>query len=183
MMCQACNTRAATVHYAEMVDDKLDREIHLCEECYAAQKPAASPEVPAFLGSVVGASLGPAVSVTAGAGTTAEPAAACPQCGLSYAAFRTRGRLGCPQCYEAFRAQLEPLLERIHTGLQHTGKSPFDAGGAPGADAAATKARAKEKAILGLRRKLQEAIRAEDYERAASLRDQLRRAEIGEDVE
>lgn len=164
MKCQACQVRAATVHYSEMgMDDKLTREIHLCEECYAVQKPGG----PDILGLITGAMAG-------GPRPAEDPGTqACPQCGLTYATFRTRGRLGCPQCYEVFRVQLEPLLEKIHGGLQHLGKSPFDAGAGD---------RSRDRLVLSLRRKLQEAIRNENYELAAGVRDQLRRAELGEDA-
>ena len=39
--------------------------------------------------------------------------AACPGCGLAYAEFKAKGRLGCPRCYAAFGPVLIPLLE-IH---------------------------------------------------------------------
>ena len=64
-------------------------------------------------------------------------------------------------------------LEKIHGGKVHMGKTPVDG--------AATD-RTRERAILSLRRKLQDAIRQENYELAASLRDELRRAEEGEEA-
>lgn len=162
MKCQACSVRAATVHYSEMVDDVLAQEIHLCEECHALQKPGSTDIL-----SMISGAMAP----TAKASAEAAPAPPCPLCGLTYAAFRTRGRLGCPQCYDTFRAQLEPLLEKIHGSTQHAGKSPFDSG---------SPLRSQERVVLSLRRKLQEAVKAENYEAAAAIRDQLRRAEQGE---
>ena len=32
--------------------------------------------------------------------------------------------LGCPRCYEAFRGELMPLLQRIHEAQAHTGRLP-----------------------------------------------------------
>ena len=184
MMCQSCQTRAATVHFTDMVNEKVKHEIHLCEDCFAAQKTGGSEVIGSvFSGAAdavaaLGASAlgGPSVHQSGAAGGAADPGPiACEQCGLTYATFRSRGRLGCPQCYDTFRAQLDPLLERIHAGLQHVGKSPFD-----GADASA-ETRARERLVAALRRRLQDAIRAEDYEGAASIRDELTAAEVARD--
>src|SRR6185503_16026073 len=92
----------------------------------------------------------------------------CPSCELPYAEFRSRGRLGCPQCYDVFRAALEPLLEKIHGQGKHVGKAP---GGPPAGD------RSREKHLVALRRQLQAAVKDENYELAAKLRDELKKAE------
>jgi protein arginine kinase activator len=86
--------------------------------------------------------------------------------------FRQKGRLGCPRCYEAFRHELMPLLQRIHEAQSHTGRLPATmAEVAPAPD---------DRALSDLRRRLEDAVRGERYEEAARLRDELRRAERGE---
>ena len=110
-------------------------------------------------------------SAFGGAAKSATPEAAevkCTTCGLAYSEFRNRGRLGCPQCYDVFRAALEPLLEKIHGQGRHVGKAP---GGPP------TASRAHERQLVALRRQLQAAVKGENYELAAKLRDELKRAE------
>lgn len=177
MKCQSCQTRAATVQFTDLTDGVL-KEMSLCEECYAAKKPAGNDEIgmlaTAFGGPAPGgggtASVG-AEAVGEAAGAPDDPiSATCTHCGLTYAMFRSRGRLGCPLCYEAFRAALEPLLEKIHGGKAHVGKTPLEGG---------SRDRAAERALVALRRKLQDAIKQENYELAASLRDELRQAEEG----
>jgi protein arginine kinase activator len=82
--------------------------------------------------------------------------------------FRADGRLGCPNDYEAFRAGLQPLLERIHHGaVRHVGKSPRRRAGSDHVFAE----------CIDLRRRLQRAVEAEAYEEAARLRDELRQKE------
>ncbi|MCG3134809.1 MAG: Protein-arginine kinase activator protein [Planctomycetes bacterium] len=167
MKCQSCTKRAATVHYTEISDNKESREIHLCEDCYNQQKPGGSADI---LGLISGA--------FSGAGRPADDPGAltCPNCGLTYAAFRQRGRLGCPQCWETFSEPLTALLEKIHNGgTRHVGKSPFGDGPEGGASTAAD--RSAEREIVALRRKLTDAIKGENYELAASLRDALKQAE------
>jgi hypothetical protein len=112
----------------------------------------------------------------AAAGTPGAPArqrlAACPGCGLTPADFRAKGRLGCPRCYETYRAELMPLLGRIHEAHRHSGRLPGRA--QPETTAP------DEQLLAELRRKLEDAVRGERYEEAARLRDELRRAERGE---
>ncbi|MCE9638494.1 MAG: UvrB/UvrC motif-containing protein [Planctomycetes bacterium] len=177
MKCQSCQTRAATVHFTELLDGGL-KEMALCEECYAVKKPAGTDEL-GMLATALGAptaagagtaSVGPDATGDAGSAPDDPISTTCSHCGLTYAMFRSRGRLGCPLCYEAFRTALEPLLEKIHGGKSHVGKTPLEG---------ASRDRAAERALVALRRKLQDAIKQENYELAASLRDELRRAEEG----
>jgi protein arginine kinase activator len=80
-------------------------------------------------------------------------------CGLTLAEFKAAGRLGCQHDYEALRAALEPLLERIHRAVTHAGKAP------------------RAVRVREWKKQMQRAVAAEDYEEAARLRDLIRRAE------
>lgn len=87
----------------------------------------------------------------------------CEHCGISWAEFREHGRLGCPEDYKVFRKGLEPLLEDVHsTCLHHEGKSPRQ-----------TQTQEAHKTKVDLQRRLREAVAREDYELAASIRDQI----------
>ena len=159
MVCQSCKDKKATVHLTEILNNKEKRELHLCEQC-AQQHGSSGMEIMGLISSA----FGPAAK-TAGP-ETAD--AKCAACGLAYSDFRSRGRLGCPQCYDVFRPQLESLLEKIHGHDKHVGKSP---GGTSAAD------RSREKRLVSLRRQLHAAVKGEDYELAAKLRDELKHAE------
>src|SRR5262249_10323786 len=111
---------------------------------------------------------------------------ACPKCGTTYVEFRQSGLLGCADCYSAFEAQLGPLLERAHEGASHhVGKVPRRAlsGGRTGGsrpEAILGDAAQRAGRITALRKQLDEAVQAEQYERAAALRDELRKmTELG----
>lgn len=151
MKCMFCN-KPATVHLTDIVNKKK-REAHLCERC--ARERNLLPEQP-----------GPQIDLKALLSLMVAPQAAeptCPACGTTYAAFKAEGRFGCAQDYDAFRAALEPLLERVHRATAHTGKRP------------AAVQRAARGAELGdLRSRLRAAIKAEEYEEAARLRDLIR---------
>lgn len=101
-------------------------------------------------------------------GHPAKPGERCPTCGMTMARFRQRGLLGCADCYTTFETELTPLIERAHEGhTQHVGKVPTRRHGVE----------AHFNRISALRRQLSEAVGAEQYERAAKLRDELRTLE------
>jgi len=165
MLCNICGKNPATVHLTEIIDDQMN-ELHLCEEC-ARQKSAAMEQH--FGLSDLLAGLAEFDKTAKGKETVQEVAVKCPNCGLTYTDFRKIGRLGCGECYTAFKKYLLPLLKRIHGSDHHTGKSP-----------AAPQVRGAAKKFAGLddlRQKLQRAIETEAFEEAARIRDQIRELE------
>lgn len=101
---------------------------------------------------------------------------ACRNCGMSYSEFQKAGLLGCRDCYRAFEARLGPLLERAHEGaVHHVGKVPQRALSSHREESQGdhpTPLPAPDRARL-LRARLEQAVRKEDYEQAAKLRDEL----------
>jgi len=92
----------------------------------------------------------------------------CPNCGLSYLDFKKQGKFGCSRCYDVFKPKILPLLQKIHGSIQHRGKYPS----------------IKEYRHLSLRQKIESlkeylarAVKLEEYEEAARLRDQIRELE------
>lgn len=162
MTCERCGERSATVRYAEVIDGSLTTW-HLCDECAAERgvtgslTPLAGPLVNILMGMLEGGGE----PVPSDAGPT------CPRCGLNYGEFRRVGRLGCGTCYETFVTQLKPLLRRIHGSAEHAGRVPSEISGD----------HLRRKEMLKLKDELSRAVQAEDYERAAELRDAIRAME------
>lgn len=174
MRCDRCE-QEAVVHELIRKDGVLI-EKHLCVE-HAREEGLEGTPTPLHevLTKLVGAVPGAAARVRV-------QSPSCPRCGLTFAEFRQTGLLGCPGCYEAFEDRLGPLLERAHEGAtHHVGKVPRRhrsgqaAGGVEGGDPLLAERRAL------LRRQLDDAIAGEQYERAAAIRDELRR--LGDDVD
>jgi len=126
--------------------------------------------------------VGAIIKATISQGQGHERSPACSSCGITYAEFRRSGVLGCPECYDAFEPQLGPLLERAHEGgLHHVGKIPRRAlassrgGCAEGADNPGPLGdrEALRKRLSELDRQLRQAVRSEQFERAARLRDEI----------
>jgi protein arginine kinase activator len=157
--CQNCKSRPAKVHYTEIVNDNMVA-INLCLEC-AEEKGIELPKGGNYgLGDLVAGLIDDAVESEAERISKVR----CPSCGYEYSDFKKIGRLGCPECYDAFEGQLVQVLRHVHGSTQHAGKKA-----APVGERAAIRER-----MTALREELSEAIRAEDYERAASIRDEIR---------
>jgi protein arginine kinase activator len=159
MKCMFCNN-TATVHIQDIVKMKK-RESHMCEQCARERNLLPSPPGPSIDLKALMNLLIPPIAVHSGAGLPPATEPSCPTCGLTYAAFKAEGRLGCGHDYEAFRSILEPLLERVHRAVTHTGKLPVAA------------RRAAQ--IEDLRGQMKAAVAIEDYEQAARLRDLIRK--------
>jgi len=170
MLCDICGEGSATVHLTEIIDDKMT-ELHLCEDC--AQKKSAQMESHFGLADLLAglADLGGPFTKT-----KKEAKVKCQRCGLTYEDFKKVGRLGCGECYSAFKEALLPLLKRIHGSTQHYGKSPKKLAKAIKL-AKTTKLGAAVKPkdeLQDLRQRLQKAIQQEEFEEAAMLRDKIR---------
>lgn len=163
MKCDHCDGIPVVTEVVVQNGKKVEH--HLCEKC--AAELGITPHSHAPINELITKF----VLSHAGSKATSAPACRCEQCGLTFSEFRKTGLMGCSGCYKAFEAQVGPLIERAHEGgTHHIGKMPRRAGASS----------ERQERISVLRRQLNDAIEAEQYERAAVLRDQIRRFEEGE---
>jgi protein arginine kinase activator len=161
MKCQNCHNKPATVHLTE-IEDGQKIEKHLCEDCAAAEGIAIKADVP------ISKLLEDLILHGPQSDQASAPALSCDVCGCTFKDFQKEGHLGCPHDYDAFEEALEPVIRRAQGGAsEHVGKVPRRAGSDE----------KKHNAILRLRAELKTAIAEEDYERAASIRDQIKEYE------
>jgi len=165
MKCQKCD-KPATFHITEL-SGGTPQEVHLCEGCAREYLSSETPETPSDVSNLAGA-----LAQQLALGETAEQLSrleqkTCPICGITFLEFRKSGRLGCPNDYDFFWEQLEPLLVNIHGESRHAGKVPQRSGAAGGL----------QTELIRLRREMKDAVQDEDYERASELRDEIRRLE------
>ncbi len=165
MLCQKCHKNLATVRYAEVVDGKVT-DLHLCSECMMKHQESAA----------TGFNLsGPAPSPkhdaqeAHSAGGAQQDSVAqhrtCGACGAQLKYVLKTGEVGCPQCYENFAEHLEPVLRAAHTALRHRGRVPNR-----------NDAREALRAELQTKRALlRTALKMENYEEAAELRDEIKK--------
>jgi len=160
MLCSICKEKPATVHLTQIVGDKMQK-LDLCEDC-AKAKGINDPTSfgLADLDLVLG--LGASQEIEQAAGGVELK---CPRCGFTQADFKKSGRLGCPECYQTFAEGLGGLLKTMHKGTRHTGKAPE----------ALRQSRDLSDRMKTLQIKLAKAIKYEDFEEAAILRDEIKR--------
>jgi protein arginine kinase activator len=132
----------------------------LCEGC-SKEKGVTDPTGFALADLLLG--LGAAQEMERG-GTVQK----CPTCGFSQADFKKTGRLGCATCYTTFADGLATLLKGMHKGTEHVGKVP----------ARLAKTIEREGQLKTLQRDLKKAVASEDYESAATIRDQIRHLDV-----
>jgi protein arginine kinase activator len=161
MQCQICGKRPAVVHFTEIVNNKKS-EYHVCEKC------AEEKGYNISLGKTkvtIGDLVAGMVDQSLGTDEAKVGRVQCPRCHMVYSSFKETGRLGCSECYTTFRTQLRPLLRRIHGSTKHVGKAPLR-------DAARVAARRE---VHRLHEEMQRAVDREEFEKAAELRDRIRR--------
>lgn len=143
------------------------QKVNLCNAC-AAERGVDDPtgfQLTDLL-SGLGTSTDTEKPSTGGNGgpATVTPAK-CPVCGFTQADFKKTGRLGCSECYDTFADHLGNLLKAMHKGTRHTGKLP----------ARVVRHHEMTTRMKELQDSLLQAVREENYEVAAALRDQIRR--------
>lgn len=166
MQCQKCNQNEATVHFRQNINGDV-KEIHLCPKCAAELgydsvfsgleelNPfgAFDMGVQNFLGSLFSQEL-PQL------GTERK----CSFCGETFEDFAQSAMAGCAHCYDEFRNDMLPYIQRIHGKTKHVGKIPSSAG----------KELKLQRELTSLKKKLNEAVTNQEYEKAAEFRDQIK---------
>jgi len=173
--CSACQKSPATISIMDLSGGAVTDQQHFCGPC-AENLGLVQPKVPMKMSAELLEDLLSSIKTKTGTGTTPTPTDVCPGCGLQLQQFKSNGRLGCPRCYETFRDELVPLLQRVHESASHRGRLPGQTpvtGPTPPTDEDSI----ERQTMAQIRLRLDEAVREEHYEEAARLRDELRRAE------
>ena len=151
MLCEICKENQATVHFKQVCNGDV-KEMAICVEC--ARKSGFDVHSPVAVTDLLfGIGFGEAVEESA-------DERACPACHMRPSDFRKNSRLGCPDCYDSFCDELQPMLREMHKNLKHRGKVP-----------------AGERVSLDrtkLERELARAVADQNFEEAAVLRDRLK---------
>jgi protein arginine kinase activator len=163
VVCQICKVRPAKVHYTEIVNNNMVT-LNLCIECAEQKGIDVQQAGAAGAGSYgLGDLVAGLIDTTVDMESDKIGKVRCPSCGYEYSDFKKIGRFGCPDCYEAFEAQLVPMLRQIHGNTHHKGTAPEK-----------TPPRVTRRRRVGeLKQELARAVEAEDYERAAEIRDEI----------
>lgn len=152
MLCEKCGKNNATVLYTQIINGKKS-SLNLCSAC------ASGESIFDNFGSLL----------SFGTRTEARQST-CPTCGMTLSELARKGRMGCGECYNTFRAQAKSMLQKIHGTALHIEEKTEDS--------PAPEIKKEEKSELDiLKDKLKEAIETENYEEAAKIRDEIRKKE------
>lgn len=163
-MCEKCKKVQATFHLTNIKPSGEKTALHLCDRCAVEEGYVQKAAVP--IQELLTSFLASKTAVAEVGELT------CEHCGMTFVEFRNHGLLGCAHDYEVFRKPLAQMLEKAQDGAtHHVGKRPRARGGAAGAQ------RPTAAEVRKMKKQLEEAVKAEDYERAVELRDRIRELE------
>lgn len=153
MKCHHCDSQA-TVHLTQIINGQMHK-MDLCEAC-AQEKGVTNPD---------NLSIGNLLDENPSKVDASTASMTCESCGTTHQDFKKGGRLGCEACYHVFRPVLEPLLDGMHAGVKHLGKVP----------SRSVKKKSQDDSEELLSKELKKAVEEENYEKAAKLRDRLKK--------
>lgn len=171
MMCQECGQRKANVQVT-LIENGQKTELHLCQECAHKRGTLGPFGGPSITFHNILAGLFDPSNLVAGSQMQYKQTKRCANCGLAFSDFRRLGQLGCSECYTTFAAELMPMIRRIQGSTEYKGKVPSNGSAVN-----------TQRQLGDLKKRLQEAIVQEAYEKAAELRDEIRRLEADKSVQ
>lgn len=161
MLCDVCKEKIANVHFTKIINGEIDEQ-HLCESCAKKHNEGfdfdSSYNFNKFFSGLFD-NLEEEVPKE-------QAELQCSSCGLTFNEFKKAGKFGCPQCYSEFKEGIVSMLKGIHGHETHKGKIPQKAHTNVGIN----------REIEELRRKLEEAVKKEEFEEAAIIRDEIKNA-------
>ncbi|MAG54706.1 MAG: hypothetical protein CMJ83_00290 [Planctomycetes bacterium] len=168
-ICETCGEAPATIQCIEVVAGAKKIRM-VCESCLAEKGVVIDPGLIKKTASHLFEAI-PSLGSAHLDPTSRNETGTCVECGLTWLGFKQNSRLGCAQCYEFFASEVSSVLDRLHGATQHEGRVP-------------ERARAqndRRRKLSEIRAELDDAIRSEDYERAARLRDSLQTLDTNQD--
>ncbi|GAA0079320.1 UvrB/UvrC motif-containing protein [Clostridium sp. CTA-5] len=166
MLCEKCKKNEARINLVKVVNGEKN-EIWLCENC--AKNISDIPFINSIneISGLQFENILTGLLNNIGVNKTKPKELICPKCKMKYSEFEKQGKLGCSECYNVFSEYIKPIVKRIYGSVKHVGKIPkFDGENL-----------IKKRKIIRLKQDLQKAIKLEEYEKAAVIRDDIREME------
>ena len=158
MKCDKCGKES--VYHSTLIVNGVSQTTNLCRECAIkegvfSEKPSLFDEMFSSFADLLNFETVQDVN--------------CPVCKTSLREFKSTGKLGCPNCYDAFRDEISAIIKRIAPYEKHS------------QDTIKTKAKAvkltKEEQIANLRAEMKQCVTEERYEDAAKIKKQIAKLE------
>ena len=181
MLCDNCGKREANVRYTENINGKV-KELNLCEECSKklgiGQMDFSMPmDFSNFFGDFIEEFTKPEWMPLLSNVKTLT----CNNCGYTFDDIVNTGKLGCPNCYEVFESELDPIIKRIQGTNSHVGRigkiidNKIDEKYGKGKKEQDSNKKEGKTKLEQLQEDLKTAIKEERYEDAAKIRDEIKK--------
>lgn len=162
IFCDDCKKNIATVFLTKMSGNEVSK-VQLCEACATKmEETTEAASLLAFLPQILSGMQGMDEHIVEE--VLGGELITCEACGTSFNDFQKMGFLGCESCYGAFGEPLDRLIFEFQEAGEHIGKMPGKVSDG---------ARLRKK-MIELERNLERQIAEEEYEAAATARDQIR---------
>lgn len=178
-MCQNCEKNEVTFRYTQVING-VKKELNLCDNCARElglkdMNFSMPISFSSFLGDFFNDYSDTLLPSFMGTQTTK-----CKKCGESFDEFLNSGEFGCSNCYDLFEDRITPILKNLQGATKHTGrgyKKIFTDVSENETDKVAKTVKKEESEISKLQKELQKAIKTENYEEAAKIRDEIKELE------
>lgn len=165
MKCQSCGKKEATVRYMENINGKK-QEMHFCIDCakklgfvnFSDMFLPIFTNIPNFFGDFA-----------------LKEELKCPTCGYTFDDYTNTGLLGCQDCYDTFGDRLDDIFLKLHGKNRHIKLDARNLGKKYKKEE--KKDLSKEEKLLSLKDELKELVENEEYEKAAVIRDKIKKLE------
>ena len=183
MLCEKCKIREANVFYTEIIDGTQKTEHHLCSQCAKEMdfgQYSGIFDMDFTFSKILSGLLG---DVFDNGEKNEYRQIVCPTCKTSYDDFVKNSRFGCKDCFEVFNLLINDNIKQIHGNDTHIGKVPKNYKNKmlpkSGLVDNFSSISDKDREIENLRHDLEAAVKREDYETAALIRDRIKTTKEG----
>ncbi len=167
MQCDKCGSLNVVTKIV-IQSDKGTEELNLCASCFRSfvkdhpgiTEGPAGKSVSDFLLGALNQINGGLRSLGESEGVKQSDTRICPECSSPVLMIKKEQRTGCPKCYLYFRDEIDRFLYR-ETGMHFPEKHPVK--------------KSRKEIRESYRTRISEAVRSENYEIAAMLRDELKK--------
>lgn len=173
MFCENCGKNYANVKYTQIINGEK-KEMFLCDEC-SNKLGIQNFNIPIDISSFFSNFFDQMENENILPEVLKSKKMKCDRCDLTFEEFIQTGKLGCPECYSTFQTRLDPLLRNLHGSNRHVGRLGAIENIIPTETEIEESSESTE--IRKLKQSLKKAIKEENYEEAAKLRDEIKKLE------
>ncbi|MCQ2748728.1 MAG: UvrB/UvrC motif-containing protein [Clostridia bacterium] len=170
MLCEICKKNEATffTKYVIMGETITRAYCASCAAKYKEDKILNNPGLSQLIESLMSFAGDELIEQPKKKVTKKQKEKTCPKCGSTYEDVIISLHPGCEECYKTFNKEISEMISRVSKDITFVGDMPKSAGFKEADD---------RMTLRNLKVDLNEALKEEDYEEAARLRDEIKKIE------